>query len=203
VDINDLIAQLGPEATPEVDWSAPEAGSFPPDAPPGTYEFIFKLREDTPFDVTEIKGGKYLQVLYDAQLVANGDGSPIAPRQDGQQPTAAFQRTSFYKPGSMPVSFGADLLRSLGQRIEGSMTPQAVVDVFRSLSGRARGKAELIWRTYFDDTETTISTSPRKSKGELPWPRSAQGELEPMATDPKTGKKQYGRLEIWRFKLPQ
>lgn len=198
---------LTEEATPEVDWDAPEQGQMPPQLGANkTFDFIFRLEED-PFGSIEVDGKKFLVINYAPEVVAEADGTPVADA-NGNPVKLRFQRASFYRSDKMRAanmnSLGGELLRSLGLRVDSGsrLTPQVVEQLVREADGRASFRAEVIWRAYFDATDTTVSTRPRASRGEIPWPRTADGKFELLATDPKTGEKQYGRVEINRFKLP-
>lgn len=206
---------LNEEATPQGDWDAPEAGSFPPVCFPGLYDFIFRLpeKQEDWFDVMEIQveqgkpKQKFLVIQYEADIVGvvkpDGQVEPVPPDEAGAQPRLRFQRASFYKTPRMPLSMGQDLLRALNIRISGPMTPQAISDAVAQVDGRARFRGEVSWRAYFKGTETTVSTHPRKKKGDLPWPKDQQGQFLEMATNPSTGEKMYGQADINRVKLPR
>lgn len=206
---------LNEEATPQGDWDAPEAGSFPPICNPGTYDFIFRLpeKQEDWFDVMEVQveqgkpKQKFLVLCYEADIVGqvqpDGTAVPVAPNEDGSQPRLRFQRSSFYKTPRMPLSMGQDLLRALNIRISGALTPEAIRDAVAGVDGRARFRGEVTWRAYFKGTETTVSTAPRKKKGDIPWPKDAQGQYLEMATNPSTGEKMYGQADINRVKLPK
>lgn len=202
--------QLSPDAVPEGDWDAPESGSFPPHLTPGTYEFIFHMPDDPSqaFELGQAKdasgnpaGAPYLVILYEVEAVAKGDGTPLQPNEaTGEYPRLRFQRASFYKSEKMPISFGQDLLRALGLRVS-PFTPTAIKEALYGASGRVRFRGEVGWRAYFKGSQVTVSTRPRRKKGELPWPKAADGAYELMAVDP-SGEKAYGREEVIRFKLP-
>ena len=122
-----------------------------------------------------------------------------------------FQRISDYRSDKMTMSQAAELIRCLGlvdeikQQTGGKLTRPALITALQQADGRARGSASFIWRAYFPDTKTTVSTKPRKGKGkradEVAWPKNADGTFAPMATDPATGDKAYGKLEISSFKV--
>jgi hypothetical protein len=202
---------LSADATPEVDWDAPESGNLPPALKPGEYLFLFKLsdnREDW-FDAIEAKVGenpdktpikrRFLVLQYTPVAVANSGGTPIA-NEDGTPITLPKQRSSFYKSDKMLISQGAELLRCLGIKITGAMTPAAVEQAVQQVDGRVQFNGQLGWRTFFRDTETTVSTFPRRKKGELAWPQNGDRTYQDMAVDPSTGQKAYGYPEIYRVK---
>ena len=206
---------LTDEATPEVDWSAPESGSFPPAVGPGTYTLMFELPEkrDDWFDKMEVAVGKdangqdikkaFLVLVYNPKLVGDKDGNPYTPPEGGELPHLGYQRASFYKHEKMLISQGAELLRALGAPISGPMTPAAIEAAVQGLDKRVTFKGEVIWRTYFKDTETTISTAPRKKtkRGpEVKWPQEADGTFSVQVSNPRNpnSQKQYGRCEINR-----
>lgn len=223
-DLSDL--GLTADATPQVDWDAPESGTTPPPVTPGTFTFMFKLPKDRKnwFDAMEVQlkdasgakrvdahqqpvKGKFLVLNFAPQIVGDKDGNPYPAPTDGTElPTLPFQRASFYKTDKMLISFGAELLRALGIRITGAMTPEAIEAAVEGVDGRALFKGEVIWRAYFKGTETTVSTSPRKRtpKGpEFPWPKDSDGTFQLTVTNPKNpnDQKQYGRAEITRVHL--
>jgi hypothetical protein len=191
----ELLNNLSPEENVEIDWDAPEAGQFPPIAPPGVYDFVFRLRQDTPFDSVQIEGQKYLSVIFDADV-----------QVDGETKTVTYQRVNDYKHPKVAISSADELGRSLNLRYEG--THRARMEAFQGASGRARGKAELAWRFYDKNADVTYSTSPRKRKNKAgvkvkdqPWPRNADGTFATTVTD-STGRKQYGQAELIRFFSP-
>lgn len=192
-DINDL--NLADEAVGEVDYDAPESGSFPPTLKPGEYEFVFKL-EDDPYDTTKVEGRDYLQINHKAGY-----------EHDGQDRELRFQRASFYKSEKMPNSRAGDLFRSLDVRINGPLTRSAVRDALAEVDGRARFWAEVGWRRYCKTCDIEVSTNPSKKKvrdgKQVAWPRDGQGEFEELVACPKCGAKGYGREEITRYKLPK
>lgn len=203
---------LGAESTPQVDWDAPEAGTAPPQVGPGMYTFLFKMPEVRAdwFDSMEVEvvpgqpKRKFLVLQYEAQVQGDKDGVPYPAPEDGSQlPTLRYQRASFYKSDKMLISQGAELLRAVGIRITGPLTPEAVQNAVEGVEGRATFKGDVAWRAYFKDTETTVSTNPRKKtkKGpDLPWPKAADGSFELSVGNPKNpnDQKQYGRAEITR-----
>lgn len=207
---------LNEEATPQVDWDAPEPGSFPPVVRPGTYELRFRMPESQSdwFDAQEIetvKGDpnskrKFLQINYNPEVVADVKGNAIPPLEGSdKQPVLMFQRANFYRSEKMVKanmnSSGGDLLRGLGLRLT-AVNPEAVRDALASVDGRVQFKAEVGWRCYFKSSDLTVSTFPSKSRGEVAWPKNAQGDFLDMAVNPKTGEKGYGQAQIIRVKLP-
>lgn len=207
IDVNAL-----PEELPQVDWDAPESGSFPPRLYPGTYEFIFRLPEtqDEQFKVVEIlnkdRGVKeaHLQVNFTASIPQHAyAGHTVGdPPESGEEINIPFNRASFYKSTKMPISMAADLMRSLGIRLSGAFTKSAVMQAFREADGRAVGHGDLVWRAYCKNCDHTISTQPNKKRNEQPWPKEG-GQWALQATCAKCGAKYFGREELNRFKLPE
>lgn len=201
---------LTAEAVPQVDWDAPEGGSAPPSVGPGNYTLLFKMPEDRNnwFDKITVDVGngvqkEFLQINYNPQVIGNHEGQPFTPEPGQELPTLMYQRASFFKSDKMLISSGAELLRALGERLTGDMSPQAVEQALERVDGRATFKGDVIWRAYFKSTGTTVSTSPRRKtkKGpELPWPKAADGSPELSVVNPKNpnDKKQFGRAEITR-----
>jgi len=202
---------LTEEAAPQVDWDAPEAGKTPPPVFPGLYKLLFSLPEDksTWFDAVEretIKGKpeskrKFLELTYTPIIVADGQGRPLA-NEDGTPIQMGPQRVNTYMSPKMHIHQFAELLRACGVRIEGSFLAEIEVTVAQ-MNNKATFDAELIWRCYFKSTDTTYSTAPRKKQGELPWPRTSDGNFELMVKNPATGESAYGYLEVARARLPQ
>jgi len=195
------IDELNDDLLGEVDYDAPEPGSFPPRIQPGIYDFKFEL-EDEPFGQTswEKDGKTFYEVRHKATItVTKEDGS----REDI---TLRFIRANFFyndamKKAGMNSSAG-DLLRSLGIVIKGGISRSVLEQSLREADGRSHGRASFGWRVKFDGTKTVVSTAPRKKKGEVAWPKDNQGNFLPMATDPKSGQKAYGRENLLRYLLP-
>jgi hypothetical protein len=205
--------QLGltEDAAPQVDWDAPPPGMTPPPVVPGTWllKLVMPENHEDWFDGVEretIKGNptskrKFLEVTIEPEVVADSLNRAVA-NEDGSALKLGPQRFNTFMSPKMRIHRLAELLRGLGVRVEGSIVAQ-IDDVMKQLNGQATFTAEVIWRTYFKSTDTTVSTHPRgKRSGELLWPRSADGSWELMATNPSTGEKAYGYAEIANIKLP-
>src|SRR6516225_10582080 len=146
-DLENLLGNLNPEEQHDIDWGAPDAGQFPPIARPGTYEFVFHLRDDvhsekhpdlpTGFDTRIIKGNEYLVAVFDADVF-------VAP---GEEKRLTYQRVDVFKAPKMGLSRFDALARSMGLRY--GNTIQERIAAFQRASGRLRGKAQLEWR-FFD-----------------------------------------------------
>lgn len=184
---------LQEEEVGTIDFDAPEAGSgFPPKINPGVHTFTFKLEEE-PWDEVEIGGKKFFQVNYQAT--------------DDHENTIRFQRASFFQTDAMKAkrmnSQLADMLRGLGYPAGSRITEENVKNFLREADGRTRMDAEVSWRRYCKTCDSTVSTSPRKKKGDHPWPKAADGSWEPYISCPTCGDRGFGREEIIRFKLPK
>ena len=198
LNLEQLLSELSAEQAVEIDWNAPEAGQFPPIAKPGSYEFVFRLREDTPFDKVEIQGSSYLTVIFDGDVLV-----------DGETKTLTYQRVNTFKHEKVPMSSAAELARALNLRpATNPPTNRDWVETFQGASGRARGRAELAWRFYDKATGVTYSTSPRKRKNQsgqkvkdTAWPRNADGSYADTVTG-SDGAKHYGQAEFIRFFTP-
>ena len=201
-DIRDL--GLPDEQIPEIDYNAPEPGSFPPQIAPGVYEFLFHLPESASdrFDKQTVSGKDFAVFVHEAEALRDSKGEAVPQTSDGKQPVLRYQRASTYKHEKMPNSMLGDLLRSLNLHIDGPLTLRAVADALAAQDGRATYKGEIGWRSYCKGCDQTVSTHPRKKKGDVAWPRTADGHFEPMATCPKCGAKSYGNAEVIRYKLP-
>lgn len=209
--------KLAEDEVPVIDYDAPEPGTMPPPCYPGTYELLLKMpekREDW-FDTIEVNVGDdknpvkkaFLKVFFAAELLTDASGQPVPPLDDGSPRMLRGQGASFYKHPKMSNSEAGDLIRSLGLRLEGNFTSQsemgrAVETLLAGADGRVRFHAEVGWEAYFKSTDTRISTNPRKKRGDLPWPRGADGLPELTATNPSTGERAYGYARIMRYKLP-
>ena len=180
---------LAPDALGEIDYNAPEPGAFPPSIQPGTFDFQFKLEED-PYSTVKIQGKDYLQVAF---IAVPAEGQPLR-----------FQRASFYKHEKMPNSMAADLIRSLGVRIAGPLSKDTIDNAFKDAEATGKHfRGEVAWRSYCKACDKTVSTHPRKKKGDMAWPRDVEHNPVMLATCPGCGSKNYGRADIVRFKLPE
>lgn len=209
---------LNEEAAPQVDWDAPEAGKQPPPVYPGAYTLRFRLGDNPEewFDAVErevIKGKpeskrKFLELTYEPEVVADSQGRPLA-NEDGSPLKLGPQRANTFQNAKMRINQLAELIRSMGVRLEGNFLAKedngktVIENAVAQLNGNATFQAEIIWRAYFKSTDTTVSSHPRSKKsGELLWPRNAAGELELLAKNPSTGETAYGYAEIARVKMP-
>jgi len=202
-DLENLLGNLGPEEAVDIDWNAPDAGERPPIARPGTYEFVFSLREDQSeknadlpagFDVVSIQGHDYLTAIFDADVILT----------TGETKKLTYQRVNVFRNDKMPLSSFDALARSLGLRYGNTITER--IAAFQGASGRARGKGQLEW-TFFDKSnEQTTSTAPRTRKNRTTgervkdnrWPRNADGTFADTVTD-SNGTKHYGRAEFVNY----
>jgi hypothetical protein len=197
-DLEQLLATLEAEPEVEINYEAPEGGSFPPQVYPGRHDFIFKLDPEAPFGKIDVEGHPYLNVTFTAAVVLPDRPEPAEAR---------FQRASFYKHPKRPNSDGGELLRCLGLK-PASNTVRDIVTVLQQADGRARGTAVFGWEAFARDTKETISTNPRKKarkdsgKVDIPWPKGADGRYELVVKFPESGDSVYGRERIISFKLP-
>jgi hypothetical protein len=202
-DLENLLGNLNPEESHDIDWDSPDAGQFPPIARPGTYDFVFHLRQDVKsddhpdlpvgFDTAEINGTEFLTAVFDADVFVNGEEKRLT-----------YQRVNVFKNEKMPLSSYDSLARSMGLRYGNTIHER--IAAFQSISGRGRGKGQLEW-TFFDKANgQTTSTAPRKRKNKQTgqkvrdnsWPRNSDGTFSDTVTD-STGRKQYGRAEFVNF----
>jgi hypothetical protein len=200
LSLEQLLAELSQEDVPiEFDFAAPESGSFAPSIQPGVYEFIPSLRSDAGvggFDKVVVDGHKHLQAILDFDV--------IVPGKDNAKVT--YQRVSTYKHEKVAISSMGEFLRSVGLHTQIPERPsyEDITRVLMSSNGHARGRGEAAWRFYCKTHGLTISTSPRKRKGikDTPWPRQADGSLEPAVSCPQCGAaapKSYGQVEFIRY----
>jgi hypothetical protein len=205
-------------AAPQIDWDAPEAGQTPPPVYPGIYTLRFKMEEKPEdwFDMNEVemvKGNpatkrKFLVVNYVPDVIAShatrdSEAQPVPLDAVTNAPIhLGPQRASFFKSERMMISEGGELLRALGVRLEGNMLQQ-IESTLQQINGRVSFMAEVGWRAYFKTTDTTVTTHPKgKKSGNLPWPRSADGKPELLATNPATGEKAYGYAVVAKIIPP-
>lgn len=196
-DINELNAPGEDLGGMEINYDAPEPGSFPPAIEPGTHEGIFTLDAEEPFGTVKVEGKDYLQVTHGAKIIV-----------DGEEKAVNFMRASWYKSPKMAKagmnSAAAELTRSLGIKIEGALTPEKWKLAMQQADGRMRFTADYGWELYCRNCqETTVSTSPNKKKGQQPWPRTADAKPIPSVGCPKCkGTPSFGNVRIVRYKLP-
>lgn len=179
----------------EIDYNAPEPGSFPPQVEPGKYNFVFKLADKEPFSFSPIPkngGSNQLIVKLAPEVVLPG----------GEVKRVAFQQVNTFKSPKMSNSSVGELLRALDIRLD-RPTVGNIREALTAASGQKTFRGEVAWEAYFKDTQVTVSTQPRKSKGDLPWPKDANGKLEQFAANPATGDKVYARERITRYLLPK
>jgi|SRR5579862_1153 len=208
-DITQL-ENLPEEVSGEVNWDAPESGSFPPTIYPGVYPFLFMLPEsqEDQFEAVRIDNRDYLQVNFTAAIPISEvpEERFVFGKPEGEDYVyVRFERANAYKTEKMPNHSLGELCRSLGVKVE-PFTKSMIIDTLRSADGKARGLAEFKWDAYVKSDEVTITTSPRKKpkqgkKTDIPWPKDKNGKLITAATAPD-GSQVYGRERINRFKLP-
>ncbi len=194
------------EPLPEVDYNAPEMGSFAPLLYPGTYPFIFNLPEqsDQQFTVKLVKGANHFEVNFIAAIPVH----EVKPEQfvasklpeDREYINVTFQRANTYRSEKMVNSFLGELLRSI-KVVVTPLTPQNIVNQLRAASGKVRGLAEFKWRVYCKNCSVEISTAPRKKQGDVPWSKGSDGKFELQAHCPSCGTGYYGQEEISRYRL--
>jgi hypothetical protein len=212
-DLNEL--GLTDASVPEVDWDAPEGGASAPQIYPGYYQLQFALDENPSdwFDsitVNAVQGDastaqKYLVLIHKPVVLYAFkdavDTNPIQLPAELGKVQLPPQRASFYKSPRMMISNGAELLRACGVRLNNIL--QEIKPAVTQLNGRASFRAEIGWRAYFKTSEVTVSTHPRKKKGDVPWPKGPDGQYLLSATNPQTGEKAFGYPDIVRVILPQ
>lgn len=209
---------LSEEAAPQVDWDTPEGGKTPPSVFPGTYNLRFEMPEnrDDWFDAVErtvsVNGKdtkkKFLEVSFMPVVLSNAAGQAMAA-DNGEPLSLGTQRVNTFMTGKMRIHRVAELLLSMGVRLDQSNLlaidangKRVIENTLEQLNGKATFQAEVIWRAYFKSTDTTVSTSPRKKAGELPWPREANGLPTLLAKNPTNGETMYGYPEINVYKRP-
>lgn len=197
-DLETLLASLDAEPEVEINYDAPESGSFPPEVYPGRYRFIFALDPDEPWGKQTVGGKPYLQVTFTAQIEVPGKPEPVNVR---------FQRASMYKVEGRENHDIGELLRCLGVRAD-SPKPSDLVAALKQADGRAGGEAVFGWEAYSKDTQEQFRTSPRKrpdkksGKVDMAWPKGADGKYEQTVKFPESGDSAYGRVRVISYKLP-
>lgn len=195
-DLETLLSTLDAEPEVEINYDAPESGSFPPQVYPGRHPFIFHLAAE-PFDKMVVEGRPYLNVTFEAEIAT-------AEKPEGVR--VKFLRASFYKHPKMANSDGAELLRCLGIKADAANN-RSIVAALQAADGRARGEAVIGWEAFSRDTGETASTNPRKKarkngKVDIAWPKGADGRYTQTVTFPESGDSAYGKERIISFKLP-
>ena len=202
---------LSEDAAPQVDWDAPPPGMIPPPVTPGTWLLRLEMPEahEDWYDVVErevVKGNpsskrKFLEITTVPAVIADSQSRAVA-NEDGTAIKLGPQRFNTFMSSKMRIHRLAELLRSCGVRIEGSLVDQ-IDEYLKQMNGQSTFWAEIIWRAYFKSTDTTVSTHTRgKNSGELLWPRKADGSWEEMAVNPNTGERAFGYAEVAAVKLP-
>ena len=196
-NLEELLATLDQEPEVEVNYEAPESGSFPPEVYPGRYDFIFKLDTESPFDKMVVDGKPY--------LVVNATHSIVTPEKP-EGVDVRFQRASFYKHPKMTNSDGGELLRCLGIKLDSTKASE-IVTALRQADGRARGSAVYGWEAYAKDTQELVTTNPRgkarkNGKKDIAWPKDASGRYTITVKFPESGDAAYGRVRVVSYKLP-
>ena len=186
------------EEVPEIPWDAPDTGSYPPIAQPGSYEFVFHLREDKfhdelpeGFTTVKIQGHEYLQAVFDAEVLVRDEYKKLN-----------WQRVNVFKTDRMNLSSYDSLARSLGLRYANTISDRIAAFQDASREGR-RGRAKLEWRYFDKNNNQTTSTNPRlrkvKATGEKVrdnrWPRTVEGPFEQTIVDSQ-GTRVYGQAEF-------
>ena len=203
--LNDMVnSEIG-----DVDWDAPESGSMPPQAKPGTYDFLFKL-EDTPFEdidqaIRDDKGQPTGETTKNFVVNHKAVITTVTDSGDSKDAEIRFCRVGFKRSEKMKKAHmnarGFELLRSLGLRVD-PVTREAIEEAFRGADGRAFGKADFGWQFYCKNCDQTISTNANIKRGEVAWPREADRSYALVVSCPKCGNKGYGRLRLNNYRLP-
>lgn len=183
----------------EINWDAPERGTFTPRLKAGKdYEFLFELEPDDSFTEREWDGKSVKGIRYKATT------SYTTPDHEEKEVTIRFQSADFFKTEKMAAkrvnSDGEELMRSLDIHIDGPMTWDKVKQAFREVDGRRKFNATVGYVAYSKEDKLYIRTHPRKN--DLPWPRGADGRPEAVVTFP-SGERASGREEIVRLRLPK
>ena len=182
----------------DINWDAPERGTFTPRLEAGKdYLFTFEL-EDEPYGTREYDGKVIHSINYKATTTIT------TPDNEDKEVTVRFQSADFFKTQRMIEkrvnSDGEELMRALNLRLEGRLSWDTIKQAFREADGRAKFTATIGWKAYSKDDKINIRTHPRKN--DIPWPKGADGKYEPVVTFP-SGEKAAGREEVVRYRLPK
>jgi hypothetical protein len=196
-DIDNLNLQSD-EILGEINWDAPERGTFSPKLEPGsTHLFTFEL-EDEPwlereYDHKPIKG------IHFKATTAYTDASG-----EEKETTLRFQQAEFFKTQKMVEkrvnSDAEELMRSLNLKLD-RMTWDNIKQAFKEADGRAKFTATVGLRAYSKDDKISYRTHPR-GKNDLPWPKGADGKYAQTVTFP-SGEVATGREELAIYRLPR
>src|ERR1700677_808316 len=105
MNLDEVLQGLAQEEVPtDINWNAPEPGSFPPAFKPGQQAFVFHLPEDTEkqFEIATIAGRKCLQCNFNVTVNVEGTDRKVM-----------FQRANTFKTDKMDNSSIGNLIRSL------------------------------------------------------------------------------------------
>lgn len=199
-DLDNLDLQ-NDEIIGEINWDAPEKGTFSPRLEAGkAYDFIFAL-EDESWGEREQDGKMIRSVKYKATTTYTAESG------EEREITIRYQSADFFKSPKMAEkrmnSEGEELMRSLNLRVDGPLTWEKVKQAFKEADGRAHFTAVVGWNAYSKEDKINIRTHPRYwSKSDLPWPKGADGKFEAVVTFPG-GERATGREEIVGVKLPK
>lgn len=193
-DISDLNL-TNDEVVGEINWDAPERGTFAPRLEAGKdYNFLFELEEE-PWTERQYDNKAIHGIAYKATTTITVDG-------EDKEVTVRFQKADFFKTPKMVEkrvnSDGEELLRALGIKFSGPFTLDSVKQALREADGRSHFTATVGWNAYFKEEKVNIRTNPRKN--DLPWPKGADGKYVQPVTSPK-GETSTGREEIVRFRI--
>ena len=181
----------------EINWDAPERGTFSPRLTPGeTYQFTFEL-EDEPWIEREYDHKAIKGINFKATTTYNDNG-------EEKETTLRFQQAEFFKTQKMVEkrvnSDAEELMRALNIKVE-RMTWDNIKQAFREADGRMKFSATVGLKAYSKEDKLNIRTHPRGSK-DLPWPKDSSGKFEHSVKFP-SGEVAVGREEIAIYRLPK
>ena len=189
-----------------IDWDAPESrggGGYTPQVYPGVHNFLFALEDDKPFETREydVKDGTHVK-----DFTINFKGTVAYTNAAGEQAEAVirFNQAGFNRSAKMKAkkmnSRGGELLRSLGIHAE---TRAAVEQALTEADGKVMGRGVVNWEAYCKDDKQVVSTNPNAKRGDVRWPKGADGKYVTEVQCPKCGAALAGREKITDYKLPQ
>lgn len=186
------------EVIGEINWDAPERGTFTPRLEAGsTHTFTFEL-EDEPWIEREYDGKPIKGINFKATTTFT-DASG-----EEKETTLRFQQAEFFKTQKMVEkrvnSDAEELMRALDLHVS-PMTWDNIKQAFREADGRKKFTATVGWKAYSKEDKLNYRTNPR-GKNDLPWPRGADGKPEPTVKFP-SGEVATGREEIAIYRLPR
>ena len=128
---------------------------------------------------------------------------------DGEQKESIirFNQAGFHRSPKMIAkkmnSRGGELLRTLSINLGANLNKGAVEQALREADSRVMGRGVVNWEAYCKDDKQVVSTNANTKRGDVRWPKGADGKYVSEVTCPKCGAALSGRERITDYKLPQ